>query len=44
MNKKPSMQRAVWQDGGLVSSEILFNFASVWLVRAAVEAPPAPSC
>ena len=27
--KMPNAQRAVWQDGGLVSSEILFNFASV---------------
>jgi len=30
-------QQAVCQNGGLVSSEVLFNFASVWLVPAAVE-------
>ena len=26
-----------WQDGGLVLSEILFNFARAWLVQAAVK-------
>jgi hypothetical protein len=25
----PSAQQAVWRNGGLVSSEVLFNFASV---------------
>ena len=37
-------QRAVWQDGGLVSSEILFNFASALIVPAAVKAATSPSC
>jgi len=32
-----SAQQAVCQNGGLVSSEILFNFAALALVRVAVE-------
>ena len=31
------VQHAVWRNGGLGSSEVLFNFASMWLVQAAVE-------
>jgi len=31
------MQHAVWRNGGLGSSEILFNFATVALVPAALE-------
>jgi hypothetical protein len=30
----PAGNEAVWRNGGLVSSEILLNFAVVWLVRA----------
>jgi len=39
-----SRQQAVWQDVGLVSSEILLNFEGLWLVRAAVKAATSPSC
>ena len=37
------LRRAVCQNGGLVSSEILFNFASAWLVRAAMKAATSAS-
>ena len=37
------VQRAVCQNGGLVSSKILFNFSALALVRVTVETPSA-SC
>ena len=40
----PNAQRAVCQNGGLISSEILLNFAAVWLVQAVVEAATSASC
>jgi len=40
----PSAQQAVWRNGGLVPSKILFNFAAAVLARAVVETATAPSC
>jgi len=42
-SEKNCPQQAVWQDGGLVSSEILLNFAALALVRVAVKAATSPS-
>ena len=36
----PNAQRAVCQNGGLISSEVLRNFAALAPVRALVKAPP----
>jgi hypothetical protein len=41
---KGLVQQAVCQNGGLISSEILFNFAALALVRAAVKAATSASC
>jgi len=42
--KMPNAQRAVCQNGGLISSEILLSFAALALVRAVVEAATSASC
>jgi len=44
LKTSPATQRAVCQNGGLISSEILCKFAAVWLVQTAVEAATSASC
>ena len=43
IGKMTDVQRAVWRKRGSNSPESLCEFASFAPVRAAVEAPPAPS-
>ena len=38
----PATQRAVWRNGGLSSSEVLFNFAALTLGQVAVETRHCP--